>query len=121
MPQMKIQISSFLKVPRGRPIRKGQLYYHDDGHGRRFQRSDPGELLAESIDDFLYDDLDHSVDTDIEIMLIISHVSTSSISIMMTPAMCKMAYALTRDGDSQFTAFASTMHSFDQPIPSIRH
>jgi hypothetical protein len=66
MPQMKIQISSFLKVPRGRPIRKGQLYYHDDGHGRRFQRSDPGELLAESIDDFLYDDLDHSVDTDIE-------------------------------------------------------
>jgi hypothetical protein len=44
-------------------------------------------------------------------MLMISHVSTSSISIMMTPAMCTMAYALTRDADSQCAAFAIAMHT----------
>jgi hypothetical protein len=59
-----------------------------------------------------------------KVMLMISHtqeVSTSSISILLTPAICKMAYALTRDADSQCAAFASTMHSFDQLIPSVRH
>jgi hypothetical protein len=35
-----------------------------------------------------------------KIMLKISHASTSSISIMMRPAMCTMAYALIRDADS---------------------
>jgi hypothetical protein len=33
----------------------------------------------------------------------------------------KMAYALTRDADTQCADFASTIHSFDQPIPSERH
>jgi hypothetical protein len=85
-----------------------------------FSERDPGELLAECIGDVLYDDLDHNVVTDIE-NNVISHVSTLSISIMMTPAMCTMAYALTRDAYSQCAACASTMHSFDQPIPSIRY
>jgi hypothetical protein len=31
-----------------------------------FSERDPGELIAECIGDFLYDDLDHNVDTDIE-------------------------------------------------------
>jgi hypothetical protein len=66
MPQMQIKISSFLKVPRRKTIRKGQLYQHDDGHGRISQRTRSGERLAECIGDFLYDDLDHNVVTDIE-------------------------------------------------------
>jgi hypothetical protein len=33
------QIPSHFKVPRERPIRKGQLYHHDDGDGRRFRRT----------------------------------------------------------------------------------
>jgi hypothetical protein len=31
-----------------------------------FSELDPGEQLAECVDDFLYDDLDHNVLTDIE-------------------------------------------------------
>jgi hypothetical protein len=31
-----------------------------------FSERDPGELIAECIGDFLYDDLDHNVVTDIE-------------------------------------------------------
>jgi hypothetical protein len=59
---MQIQISSFLKVPRGTTIQKGQLYQHDDGHGEDFSERGPGELFAECIGDFLYDDLDHNVE-----------------------------------------------------------
>jgi hypothetical protein len=56
----------------------------------------------------------------LKIMLMISNVSISSISIMMTPTMCEMAYALTRDADSQCAAFSSTINAFYQPISSIR-
>jgi hypothetical protein len=86
-----------------------------------FSERDPGELLAECIGDFLYDDLDPMSLQTSKIMLLISHLSTSSISIMMKLAMCTIAYALTRDAESQCATLASTMHSFDQPIPSIRY
>jgi hypothetical protein len=81
----------------------------------------PEKNLAKCVSDFLYHDLDHMSLQISKIMPMISHVSTSAISIMMTPAMCTMAFALLRDADSLCAAFASIMHSFDQPIPSIRY
>jgi hypothetical protein len=117
MPQMQILISSFLKVPRGMP--KYIIMMMD--MAQDFSECDPGELLAERIDYFLYDDLNHNVVTDIEnnaddiscIKLVDKHDDDTCDG--------TMAYALTQAADSQCADIASTMHSFDQTIDSIRH
>jgi hypothetical protein len=113
----------FLKFPEeGRSVKVTYISMMMDT-AEDFSERDPGELLAECISDLqscttIWITMSLQIS---KIMLMISHVSTSSISLMMTPAICTMAYALKRNADSQCAAFVSTIHSFDQPIPSIRY
>jgi hypothetical protein len=67
----------FLKCPKGGRSEKVNYISMMMDMAEDFSERDPGELFAECIGDFLYDDRDHNVVT----------VSSSSISIMMTPAM----------------------------------
>jgi hypothetical protein len=71
----------FLKCPEGRRSEKVNYINMMMDMAEDFSERDPGELLAECIGDFLYDDLDHNVVQISKKMLIISHESTSSISI----------------------------------------
>jgi hypothetical protein len=86
-----------------------------------FSEHDPGELLAECICDFLYEDLDRKVATDIEnyaddilcVNLVDKH---NDYTCDVYDGVC----IDTHNADSQCAVFSSTMHSFDKPIPRVR-
>jgi hypothetical protein len=63
---MQIQISTFFKCIEGGRSEKFSYISMMMDTAEDFSECDPGELLAECIGDFLYDDLDHNVFTDIE-------------------------------------------------------
>jgi hypothetical protein len=64
--KFKSRYHLFLKCPEGGRSEKINYISMMMDMAEDFSERDPGELLAECIGDFLYDDLDHNVVTDIE-------------------------------------------------------
>jgi hypothetical protein len=64
--KFKSRYHLFLKCPEGGRSEKVNYISMMMDMAEQFSERDPGELLAEFIGDFLYDDLDHNVVTDIE-------------------------------------------------------
>jgi hypothetical protein len=86
-----------------------------------FRERDPGELLAECIGDFLYDDLDRNVVADIENNA--DDISCVNLVDKHNDDTCDVFDGVRIDTGCRFIVcgLRSTMHSFDQPIPSIRY
>jgi hypothetical protein len=62
----KSRFQLFLKCPEGGRSEKVNYISMMMDMAEDFSKNDPGKLLTECIGDFLYDDLDHNVVTDIE-------------------------------------------------------